>query len=79
MKLKWWLFMPVVSLAASLVGCLKAGLIFWIPAVIWGFKGIAGSPDSLANLFYFGAAGAASSLFSTAWVMKVDRELHAED
>lgn len=75
---KWWLFMPVGSLAASIVGSLKAGFILWVPTLLF-FRFHVPELDhfSFSVVFFFVSGGATAIAFSGSWALWMDRELHS--
>lgn len=75
---KWWLFMPVGSLAASIVGSLKAGLVLWLPTLLF-FRFHVPDIDHFSTdiLFYFVSGGACAVIFSGKWAVWMDQELHS--
>ncbi|MGZ3693630.1 MAG: hypothetical protein ACXWQO_05530 [Bdellovibrionota bacterium] len=76
-QIKWWVFAPLSSLAGSIVGCVKAGFILWVPMLLcFRFWPPSDQAFSWADVFYVGVGCSWSTLFSTAWILRTDKRLH---
>jgi hypothetical protein len=76
-RLKWWIFMPLASLAASVIGTLKAGFLLWIPMVIcFHFWPPSDNTLTMADIFYLGIAAGLSALIATKWILDFDLKMH---
>lgn len=75
-KLKWWLFMPVASFAACLIGSFFAGLVMWLPtAIIFHFQTPYLEMSWKWILFVVSASGM-TILFSVSRAKKLDKKLN---
>ncbi|RZA08058.1 MAG: hypothetical protein EOP11_05950 [Proteobacteria bacterium] len=73
-RVKWWIFMPLASFAACLVGTFWASLAFAVPTILlWNGPSFRnGNP----GVFYCTLAGALSALIAARKLKRWDAELH---
>lgn len=75
---KWWLFMPLTSLAGAIAGTFIAGLLLWVPTIVLADFHLP-REESLEwpVVQYLAFGGGVSALLAFRYARRIDRRLHA--